>query len=245
MTVAQCVQQTAAPSLNVMKPVSDQMNKLVHCRCRSYGLLQAALRKSYTLQLGDLKVKKMVQDKSMAEANVNILLQQFHGHVQQKLDLCRQRQNQQQHIHTSLTTASKYLMYTNSAPAALGWSADQAMQQNTTQLQMYAGLAASFQETQQARERLQQCIQKEEQLMSELAKPLPTCLRASIQVLQETHANMHVDFEGQEQKHAENLTRYAQVKLPCELQPMYIKVLLQNLVLHKCHASCSNQSHVC
>lgn len=75
MTVAQCVQQTAAPSLNVMKPVSDQMNKLVHCRCRSYGLLQAALRKSYTLQLGDLKVKKMVQDKSMAEANVNILLQ--------------------------------------------------------------------------------------------------------------------------------------------------------------------------
>lgn len=181
----------------------------------------------------------------MAEGNVKILLQQFDGHVQQKLDLCKQRQNQQHCIHTSLTTASKCLMFTDSAPPAVGWSADQAMQQNTSQLQMYTRLAASFQETQQARERLQQCIQKEEQLMSELAKPLHTCLRASIQVLRETHANMHVDFEGQEHKHAENLTWYAQVEFPCELQLMHIKVLLQYLVLHKCHASCSNQSHVC
>ena len=156
----------------------------------------------------------MVQDKNMAEANIRNLVQQFGGHVQQKLDLCKQRQKQQHSIHTSLTTASKYLMFTDSAPAALGWSADQAMQQNTSQLQMYTRLAASFQETQQARERLQQCIQKEEQLMSELAKPLQTCLHASIQVLEETHANMHVDFEGQEQKHAENLTRYVQIEFP-------------------------------
>lgn len=81
--------------------------------------------------------------------------------------------------------------------------------------------------------------------MSELAKPLHPCLRASIEVLEETRANMHVDFKGQEQKHAENLTRYAQaVQCPCELQAMYIKVSLQCL-LHMFHASCSNQSHAC
>ena len=187
------------------------------------GILQAALRQSYTLQLGDPKVKKMVQDKSIAEASVKHLLQQFDGHVRQKLDLCKQRQQQQHSIHTSLTTASKYLMLTDPAPATLGWSADQAMQQNTSQLQTYIRLAASYQETQQATERLQQCIQKEEQLMSELAKPLQTCLRASMEVLEEIHANMHVDFEGPEQKHAENLTRYVQIKFPLELQLMYIK----------------------
>lgn len=76
----------------------------------------------------------MVQDKSVAEANKTSLLRQFDGHVQQKLDLCKQRQKQQHSIHTSLTTASKCLVFIDPAPPALGWSADQAMQQNTTQL---------------------------------------------------------------------------------------------------------------
>ena len=157
--------------------------------------------------------------KEQVESTLGKLLTDFKDSAHAKLSLCERRQAQKAHLDNSMQEpAVKYCNELNTIAAPISGLAPvpqsraelaSLVADNSSKLASCQRLVTAFRQTHEARVALQACLEREQERLNEMEKPMHQSLQLLLQVIKLAAMKLQLDDPVREQRHTEMLLRWA------------------------------------
>ncbi|KAL3146451.1 hypothetical protein ABBQ32_003126 [Trebouxia sp. C0010 RCD-2024] len=137
--------------------------------------------------------------KEQMEITLDKLLTDFKDKAHAKLSLCERRQAQKTHLDSSMRVpAVKDCNELNSVATATSGlvpvpQSGAELADNSSKLAACQRLATAFQKSHQARDALQACLEREQELLNEIDQPMHQSLQLSLQVIKMAAMSLQSD----------------------------------------------------